>query len=155
MDTVDRGPYGGGSLAHILDIAELPDGHVLVLDPQYKKIAIYNSDGTFDRLILGGSGEGPGEFGFPVSLAYSEETESLFVYDYQLLRITEFDLSGEVLRVISSPFRGKDIYVDGERILLTRRPAREHLLVELSLDGSHEPQRSYSRKLWIEDGLKG
>jgi hypothetical protein len=67
----------------------------------------------------------------------------LFVYDYQLLRTTEFDRSGEVRNEIPTPFRSKDMLVENGHILLTLRPARDFLVVDVPLDEHAEPTRQF------------
>lgn len=71
-----------------------PDSLIYVLDRYWAKIVAFRPDGSVERVILGGEGEGPGEFVTPIHLTTTDEGFS--VLDYQLHRVTEFSWSGDV-----------------------------------------------------------
>ena len=47
---------GAGVLERIGGLAETPDGSIAVIDRSYQKIAVFDRDGPFSRVILGGYG---------------------------------------------------------------------------------------------------
>jgi 6-bladed beta-propeller protein len=116
----DTATAGGGALAQIAKAVDLEDGTVVVLDQGFKKISIFGADGTFQRNILGGLGEGPGEFVFPTSLAVGP-TRDIAVFDYRLNRLTLFSFSGEVIRTFLVP-RTKEIALTAGTVLGTYMP---------------------------------
>ena len=91
--------HAGGVLGNILDIAEDRNGTVYVLDAAFQKVAVFRRDGTFDRLILGGAGKGPGEFSRPRSLTI-DDNGRIWVYDQVASRLTLFSNAGDVVRTI-------------------------------------------------------
>lgn len=86
----------GGILARPVGATEGSDGSVYVLDRDFRKIVVFNRDGTLRRVIVGGYGEGPGEFVDPRGLSLTE-TGALIVGDQELHRLTAFDSGGKVL----------------------------------------------------------
>jgi hypothetical protein len=98
--------FGGGMLAHVSDVVDDSAGNVYVLDSQYKKVSVFGSDGRLKRNIVGGLGEGPGEFKMPIALDVADGL--VYVYDHALGRISVFDTLGDFKRVIpalNAPYR--------------------------------------------------
>jgi hypothetical protein len=94
-DSVDHSILGD-----IRGAVRSPAGEVLVLDRFAHHIVGFDRDGTVTRVIRGGRGEGPGEFMLPMHLTATDR--GMAVIDYDLRRITEFDWSGDLLRVTRS-----------------------------------------------------
>jgi hypothetical protein len=112
----DRERHAGGAvLGHPSDVAEGPDGKVYVLDGFYKKVVVFEPDGGFDRLILGGEGQGPGEFAMPRSLAVDPLGRS-WVFDQMARRITEFGPHGEFIRAVPAPLPILDLAATSELV---------------------------------------
>lgn len=85
---------GGGAFASINGIAETEDGRIWALDMMNRKILVFTADGALDR-VLGGDGEGPGEFRRPMGL-HAGTNGNVYVWDRALSRLTSFDSSGAV-----------------------------------------------------------
>ena len=73
------------------------DGDVVIADRGSGQIRIFSSDGEHLRTV-GRSGEGPGEF-LALSGAWPRVEGGVVAMDERLRRITEFNPSGEVVRV--------------------------------------------------------
>jgi hypothetical protein len=91
--------YGAGILADIAAVATDSVGTVFILDRDWLKIASFDRSGEFMGLLLGGFGEGPGEFQVPIHLTTGEDGR-VSVLDYELGRVTWFK-EGLPPRVIS------------------------------------------------------
>lgn len=78
---------GPGALTNIVDVAVGRDGRVFVAQWNVGEIAVFGSDGRFERFI-GRSGSGPGEFRSPSRLGWSGDT--LWVADPPQARISYF-----------------------------------------------------------------
>lgn len=81
--------YEAGVLGSVADVAEGPDSMVYIADRDFQKIAVFSRNGAFDRLILGGYGEGPGEFIRLRSISVSRDGR-LAALDEGLNRISIF-----------------------------------------------------------------
>lgn len=123
--------FGGGALARILAVREDVHGNVYVLDSDYKKVAVYAPDGDFTRLVIGGYGEGPGEFRLPTSFDVASNGE-VFVYDYALQRLSVFDPAGHFQRHYVLDRRLKDVLTTDSSIVGTIFAARENIVVAYS-----------------------
>jgi hypothetical protein len=77
----DKGATGP-MLAQIADIAEDEEGRVYVLDAAFKKIVVFQSDGTYSHTILGGHGQGPSEFMHPTTV--DVQAGKVAVFDYAI-----------------------------------------------------------------------
>ena len=80
----------------VVGLARLPDGRVAVLSSENKQLMLFEPSGELTR-IVGGPGEGPGEFTRPERLQYLPP-DTLVVWDYFLRAIDYFDSSGKLLR---------------------------------------------------------
>lgn len=74
-------------------VREDAHGRVYVLDPEYKKVVVFDRDGGLKAVVLGGYGHGPGEFIRPTGLALGSDG-SVFVYDRDNSSVTRFDSLG-------------------------------------------------------------
>lgn len=83
---------------YLSDSHRLPDGRIAVVDSQGREVKLYDSNGVYLG-ILGGRGEGPGEYRQPYA-ARGYRGDSILVYDgwrYQL-----FDSQGVFGRVMQA-----------------------------------------------------
>ncbi len=80
----------------VVGLARLPDGRVAVLSSENRQLMLFEPSGELAR-IVGGPGEGPGEFTRPERLQYLPP-DTLVVWDYFLRAIDYFDSSGKLLR---------------------------------------------------------
>lgn len=87
--------YAAGVLGNVADVAEGPDSMVYVADRDFQKIVVFSRDGAFDRLILGGYGEGPGEFIRIRSISVSDDGR-LAALDEGLNRVSVFGADDEL-----------------------------------------------------------
>ncbi|MDX1395355.1 MAG: hypothetical protein R3195_13285 [Gemmatimonadota bacterium] len=104
-----------------------PDGRIYTLHPRENLVRIHGPDGAPLR-AFGGEGEGPGEFVSPIALdIFGEE---VWVWDDRSLRVTRFDLEGELIGVETHrPAAFEHVYL---------RPARpDVVLPDLTFLGSY------------------
>lgn len=76
------------------------DGLIHVLEGQELRVRVYDDSGRIVR-VLGGQGEGPGEFQSAYRFGFIGDTA--WVYDLGLSRITLFGPEGDFLRTIRTP----------------------------------------------------
>lgn len=110
----------GGLLAGVVGVVQTADSTVYVLDQEWRKIVAFRPDGEVQRVILGGPGEGPGEFQQPVHLA-ATSTGNLAALDYETSRITVFAPDGRLLetRNVRIPGRPLRLVYQGNTAWLT------------------------------------
>jgi hypothetical protein len=93
-DSVTQAPHvrrvAGAVLGRITGAVQGSDSVVYVLDRLWRKIVVFDPDGTLRDVLLGGEGEGPGEFRNPIHMALLP-TGELAVLDYSLVRLSYFD----------------------------------------------------------------
>lgn len=96
-----------GVLGEVRGIAIGPYGDRYILDRSWQKIVMFDSLGEYKNVILGGEGQGPGEFILPMHLTATDR--GISVIDYELVRMTEFDWSGSLIDTkrldVSGPWR--------------------------------------------------
>ena len=80
----------------VVGLARLPDGRVAILSSENKRLMLFEPSGELSR-IVGGPGEGPGEFIRPERLQFLPP-DTLVVWDHFLTAIDYFDSSGNLLR---------------------------------------------------------
>ena len=85
-------PIDAGVLGSPGGVVRGADSVTYVLDRQAKRIVGFGIDGAPKKVILGGSGDGPGEFRWPSHLA--ARRDQLTVLDSDLSRVSVFDVSG-------------------------------------------------------------
>lgn len=89
---------------NIVGVVADDEGNFYVGDQQAREVKVYDSTGTYLRTI-GRPGEGPGEFG--VGMAQMTIVgDTLMVFDQATQRVNRFDLQGEPLEAVSTPFAG-------------------------------------------------
>jgi hypothetical protein len=86
---------GGAAFASINGVAEGRDGTIWVLDLLDRKLVLLAPDGLL-LTVLGGNGEGPGEFRRPARLAI-DRSGAVHVWDQALSRLTTFGTAGSLL----------------------------------------------------------
>ena len=108
IDTVPEFVLGGtdelGEPAHdsaqliwrVEGLARLVDGRVAVLSAGSKQLMLFEPSGELS-VIIGGPGEGPGEFTHPLALQYLPR-DTLVVWDYFMTSIDYFDADGNLLK---------------------------------------------------------
>ena len=130
----------GGMLSKPMAVTEGPDGAVYVLDADFRKIVVFNRDGSLRRVILGGYGQGPGEFVRPVDLTLTSRGQ-VAVIDQSLGRLTIFDTSGTLVRskALAVPYPYK-VVATGDRFYIMRwyRPGQDAIAVFDTL-GERQP----------------
>lgn len=88
------------SLTQVADLEVGPDGKMYVLQPVEKLVRVFDSRGLYLGAI-GGPGEGPGEFRWPVKLGWYKDT--LWVWDAGQNRLSLFRGDGVFTRSIFVP----------------------------------------------------
>ncbi len=108
FDTVPEFVLGGantlGEPAHdsaqliwrVKGLARLEDGQVAILSSESKQIMLFEPSGELS-VIVGGPGEGPGEFIHPLAFQYLPP-DTLVVWDAFLTSIDYFDTGGTLLK---------------------------------------------------------
>ncbi len=103
---------------HTLDIDA--EGNFYILDEQAANIKVFDQNGNFLKTI-GRKGQGPGEFGLPISLAITPDRHIL-VNEMGQRKLLFFNLEGDFLRQISIAdlflFLGPMITSDGHLIAM-------------------------------------
>ena len=94
-------------------------GDVFVLDAMSRDVRVFDSDGELLR-VIGGPGEGPGEFASPVSMGLLGDT--LWVADVRNRRIIWFSADGELLW--TTPTLGATVESGVRGVTLTVVPSR-------------------------------
>lgn len=121
------------------------DGRLLLAEPLEGQVNLYGADGRLRR-VVGGRGEGPGEFRFPFS-AHPTLDGDIVVADLMLARLTFFPGSGGDPEVVPSPImtvQGAQDLGD-ERYLLTgtHAPEGRPRLLHIWNRGTGEVERSF------------
>lgn len=73
----------------------LNDGRIAILNAGSQELLFFAADGGY-QYAVGGEGRGPGEFVDPTWFGHGD-TDSLFVWDTRLIRLSTFDGAGELL----------------------------------------------------------
>ena len=140
----DEGPtafsrLGDGS------VAATPQGGIVVIDRVAHHVVVLSGDGEVTR-VLGREGEGPGELGFPASVAVLADG-SIWVYDIGKSAIVRFGPDGEALPEVRVSGLSYSTMVrpgaDGVR-MLQRDASQDSLrqfLVELDASGVRDTIR--------------
>lgn len=71
---------GEGALSAVFGLAVAPDGRLYLSEPGFGRVVTFGPDGAFEK-VLGGRGDGPGEFSVPGALFW--RGDSLAVSDFQ------------------------------------------------------------------------
>lgn len=103
----------------ILDLAVDSEGHVYVLDPQYRRIQIFTPDGDPVRTVQLAQGTGPGEVQRPTAVSIGPDG-TLYVLDFMARKVLMFDPEGQFLQDIPALGMTTQIHATGDRLVLTR-----------------------------------
>jgi hypothetical protein len=98
---VDHGwsPGEGHEFGELTDLEVLEDGRVAALDAMNAQVVILDDDGVVS--VLGGPGDGPGEFSTRGLVGVTRSDSSIIVPDLQLQRVNEFGLDGAFIGATS------------------------------------------------------
>ena len=120
----------------VVGLARLQDGRVAVLSSGNKQLMLFDPSGELSR-IVGGPGEGPGEFTRPLALQYLPP-DTLVVWDYFLTSIDYFDTSGTLLKERSLDFARMSVHGVGAESLRLPLPDGSFLAVapDMTVDES-------------------
>lgn len=99
----------------VVGLARLPDGRVAVLSSGGRQLMLFEPSGELSR-IIGGPGEGPGEFTHPLALQHVPP-DTLVVWDYFLSSIDYFDPDGNLLKERSLDFARMSLHGAGAESL--------------------------------------
>ncbi len=119
-------------------VAVAPDGAIAVTDTGNKRVVFYEPDDGTDVSvrILGGGGDGPGQFSEPVGLVWLDNNR-LLVCDTGNHRLQILDRSGAVLKVVVIEDAWMDFYsrpqaavIDGGRVLVSDTPTGSLWLID-------------------------
>lgn len=112
---------------HTLDIDE--EGSFYILDEQAANIKVFDRSGNFLKTI-GRKGQGPGEFGLPISLDITPD-QHILVNEMGQRKLLFFDLEGNFLKQISIAdmflFFGPMIASDGHLVATHTVPSEKPL----------------------------
>lgn len=115
-------------------IQVLENGDIYVLDSQAREVRVFDADGQRVR-VLGGSGQGPGEFSMPTLMGFLGDT--LWVSDMLDRRLTWFGPEGEVLFTTPAPRVSFDPIGTGVSLILTPRVPRSDGFIESGMSETH------------------
>lgn len=135
IDSVPAVEIGGADDPHsefgrIAGAIRLPDGGFAVADGGNQELKLFDSTGTWRRLV-GGKGSGPGEFE-QLSGLFRLGDDSLATYDWDHRRISVFTVRGDLAREATLLHVGVDagflnvfgVLADGEFLVLRQRFGR-------------------------------
>jgi hypothetical protein len=119
LETDDRSPFGDISLEYLNSIgSDREEGYVfsiikgivvdstgalIVLDSQMMEVRIFSSEGDLIRVRKLDSGEGPGEFQWPMGMALSGNENYLYIFDQGRRTITVLNRNLEYLHSFEAP----------------------------------------------------
>lgn len=84
-------------LGHVTAMVEVGEGSVMVLDREYKRVAIYSSGGRVLPVVMAMYGNGPGELVEPIGLGVLSNGD-ISILDYAQHRVSIYDRTGQYLR---------------------------------------------------------
>lgn len=97
IGAVEGGP--AHEFSGVTGAVRLAGGALVVADGGSQEVRFFGPDGSV-RAVVGGAGEGPGEFSALAGLGRGPG-ERVWAWDFTLRRLTWFDASGRVVRVVS------------------------------------------------------
>jgi hypothetical protein len=129
---------------HTLDVDE--EGNMYILDEQAGNIKVFNHTGSFVTTI-GRKGQGPGEFGMPISLVISQQNQ-IIVNDMGQRKIQFFDKEGNYLKEFSIAdkflFFGPMATTSGDLVVTYTIPQETPATVLEKLNPEFEPILSFA-----------
>ena len=124
---------------HTLDVDE--EGQFFIVDEQAANIKVFDQNGGFVKTI-GRKGQGPGEFGMPISLFLTRQ-EQIIVNDMGQRKILYFDKNGNYLKEFSIAdkflFFGPMVTSKGDLIVTYTIPQEIPVTVLQKLNPEFEP----------------
>ncbi len=107
----------------IQGVSALSDGRIVVLDRSFRALRLFTPSGKFSKTVAT-SGQGPGEVGGGGSLLVAER-DTIFVADYDNLRINVYSAEGEFARSfpVSGFFGSESSLALAGEYLVFRRPS--------------------------------
>ncbi len=84
-------------LGHVTAMVEVAKGSVMVLDREYKRVAIYSEGGRVLPVVMTMQGNGPGELVEPIGLGVLSNGD-ISILDYAQHRVSIYDRAGQYLR---------------------------------------------------------
>lgn len=107
------GSSGQGSLYFVTGAAMLSDGRIVVTDGGWgrSRVSVFSRAGRFVS-VIGGTGEGPGEFQGTWGVQ-AGPNDSSFVWDQALQRLTVFSRDGRVARMANLRVAGSLLGTEG------------------------------------------
>lgn len=121
-----------------MDVDE--EGNMYILDEQAGNIKIFDSSGSF-RKTIGRKGQGPGEFGMPISLFLTKQNQ-IIVNDMGQRKIQYFDKEGNYLKEFSIAdkflFFGPMVTSNGDLIVTYTIPQEKPVTVLQKLNPAFE-----------------
>ena len=118
-------------------IVESSDGHIYVLDSDWKQVFVFDSSGALVRRIGGGYGTGDGEMLLPVDM--DAHDEDLYVLDYELNRVIVFDRSGRFNRIVRLVEQGRYVAATASGIWIGLMHPRQGFMVDLYDSAGEQP----------------
>lgn len=122
------------------------DGNMYILDEQAGNIKIFDSSGNFQKAI-GRKGQGPGEFGLPISLFLTRQSQ-IIVNDMGQRKIQFFDKEGNYLKEFSIAekflFFGPMVTASGDLIASQTIPQENPVTVLEKFNPGFEPTLTYA-----------
>ncbi|UCE41652.1 MAG: 6-bladed beta-propeller [Candidatus Aminicenantes bacterium] len=119
---------------HTLDVDA--EGYMHILDEQAGNIKVFDQNGSFVKTI-GRKGQGPGEFGMPISLFLSRQNQ-IIVNDMGQRKVQYFDMKGNYLKEFSIAdkflFFGPMVTSSGDLIVSYTIPQEKPVTVLQKLD---------------------
>lgn len=123
-----------------------PAGNMYILDEQAGNIKIFDSSGNFQKTI-GRKGQGPGEFGLPISLFLTRQNQ-IIVNDMGQRKIQFFDKEGNYLKEYSIAerflFFGPMVTANGDLIASHTIPQEKSVTVLGKFNPGFEPTLTYA-----------
>ncbi len=150
----EAAPGGAGAAAardsaeliwRVVGIARLEDGRVAVLSQGNHQLYLFEPSGELSR-VIGGPGEGPGEFDRPQLLQYLAP-DTLVVWDYWFAPASYFDTDGVLLAERSIDLAGMMDEIPGSNAESTMFPLPDGSLVVVAGNPfpSETPAESFVR----------
>jgi hypothetical protein len=129
---------------HTLDVDE--EGQFFILDEQAGNIKVFDQNGGFVKTI-GRKGQGPGEFGMPISLFLSQQ-DQIIVNDMGQRKIQYFDKEGNYLKEFSIAdkflFFGPMATSNSDLIVTYTIPQEKPMTVLQKLNPEFEPTLTFT-----------
>ncbi len=118
-------------------VVEANDGHIYVLDSDWKQVFVFDATGALLRRIGGGYGTGDGEMLLPVDMDALDG--NLYVLDYELNRVIVFDRDGRFDRAMPLVEQGRYVAATTSGTWIRLMHPRQGFLVDLLASAREQP----------------